>query len=223
MQYCNLLYCRLSNINHIFSSARLPYTVQKPVRTGFVLNNRNTIDINCAFKRLQPLHFCSRRREPSISINSIVSTISPVGTFKSLDSNIIIIIIWISCVYSSECAGVTTQGINSRRLWSVFAPSSADLEDPSDSSLATCLKILLAVARQSAGGSLRRYGGNLLDDPSDSSVKISRRILLAVRTPSAGGFLWQYGGNQLEDPSGSTEAISWMFPLVVPWQSADDY
>ena len=34
-----------------------------------VLNNRNTIDINCVLKRL---HYCSRRRGPSISINSII-------------------------------------------------------------------------------------------------------------------------------------------------------
>ena len=34
-------------------------------------NNRNTIDMNFVFKRLQPLHYWSRRREPSISINSI--------------------------------------------------------------------------------------------------------------------------------------------------------
>ena len=49
-------------------------SVQKPVRTGFVLNNRNTSDINCVFKRLQPLHYCSRGCEPSISINSIIDT-----------------------------------------------------------------------------------------------------------------------------------------------------
>ena len=54
-------FCHLNNTKHIFSSARLSYTVQKPVRTGFVLNNRN----------LQPLHYDSRRGEPSISINSI--------------------------------------------------------------------------------------------------------------------------------------------------------
>ena len=59
---------------NILSSARLPYSVQKPVRTGFVLNNRNTIDIDCLFKRLQPLLDFSRRREPSISINSILQT-----------------------------------------------------------------------------------------------------------------------------------------------------
>ena len=55
----------------IFSSARLPHTVQKPARTGFLLNNRKTIDINCVFKRFQPLHYCSRRREPSTTNISI--------------------------------------------------------------------------------------------------------------------------------------------------------
>ena len=40
--------------SYIFFCSTIPYTVQKPVRTGFVLNNRNTIDINCVFKRLQP-------------------------------------------------------------------------------------------------------------------------------------------------------------------------
>ena len=64
-------YNHLNNTQHTFSSARLPHTVQKPIRTGFVLNNRETFDINCVFKRLQHLHKCSRRREPSISINSI--------------------------------------------------------------------------------------------------------------------------------------------------------
>ena len=65
-------FCRLISTKHIFCSARLPHNVRKPVRTGFVLNIRNNIDINCVFKRRQPLHYCSRRREPSISINSIV-------------------------------------------------------------------------------------------------------------------------------------------------------
>ena len=63
-------FCRLNKTKHIFSSVRLPNTVQNPVRNGFVLNNGNTIDINCVFKRLQHLHYCSTEREPSISINS---------------------------------------------------------------------------------------------------------------------------------------------------------
>ena len=75
-----ITFCRLNNTKHIFSSARLPYTVQKPVRTGFVRNNRNSIDINCVFKRLQPLYYCSRRREPSISINSIITNKSKLAS-----------------------------------------------------------------------------------------------------------------------------------------------
>ena len=34
-------FCRLN------TSAQLPYSVRRPVRNGFVLNNRNTIDMNC--------------------------------------------------------------------------------------------------------------------------------------------------------------------------------
>ena len=43
-------FCRLNKTKHIFSSVRLPNTVQNPARNGFVPNNGNTIDINCVFK-----------------------------------------------------------------------------------------------------------------------------------------------------------------------------
>ena len=69
LQEQKIPFCRLNSTKQVFSSARLPYTVQKSaVRTVFVLNNRNTIDINCVLKRLQPLHYC----ETSSHIKSIV-------------------------------------------------------------------------------------------------------------------------------------------------------
>ena len=42
-QEVKLPYCRLDNTKHTVSSARLPYTVQKPVRAGFVITGTLSI------------------------------------------------------------------------------------------------------------------------------------------------------------------------------------
>ena len=73
-------FCRLN------TSAQLPYSVRRPVRNGFVLNNRNTIDINCALKRLQPLHYCSGRHVRllvivNLSLPSKQRSLSQLGAF----------------------------------------------------------------------------------------------------------------------------------------------
>ena len=54
------------------SSSSFLITVQKPTRSRFVLNNRNNINIIYVFKRLQPLHYCSRWHELSSLFEFII-------------------------------------------------------------------------------------------------------------------------------------------------------